>query len=80
MKDSIVSLLRCPLTMEKLTLEVYEREEKTYGNIKESEVKSGLLTSPGGYLFPIVKGIPRCKQATARATPPIPPPIMATCG
>ncbi len=59
MKEAIVDVLRCPLTRGKLTLEIYEKEEKKYSNQTISEVKSGLLVSPSGYLFPVVNGVPR---------------------
>jgi 2-polyprenyl-3-methyl-5-hydroxy-6-metoxy-1,4-benzoquinol methylase/uncharacterized protein YbaR (Trm112 family) len=59
MKETLVDILRCPLTKEKLTMEVYEREERTYSSVKVSEIKSGLLIAPCGYLYPIVKGVPR---------------------
>ena len=62
MKESLIDILRCPLTMEKLTLEVYEKEERSYGDVKVSEIKSGLLLSPCGYLFPIVSGVPRMQM------------------
>jgi SAM-dependent methyltransferase len=59
MKDSLNDILRCPLTMKKMTLEVYEREDRKYGETTVSEIISGLLISPSGYLFPIIKGVPR---------------------
>jgi hypothetical protein len=43
-----------------------------WGHSPETEPRSRYLAHIGG--------IPRCKQATASATPPIPPPIIAMCG
>ncbi len=48
--------------MGKFTLEVYEKEQRKYGETEISEIKSGLLTSPCGYVFPIVKGVPRIQM------------------
>jgi len=62
MKDSLVEVMRCPLTMGKFSLDIYEREDKKYGDVTISEIKSGLLTSPCGYIFPIVKGVPRIQM------------------
>ena len=59
MKSSIIDLLTCPVSREKLKLDVYETEIKNYNGQNEEEVKSGMLTSPSGYLFPIVNGVPR---------------------
>ena len=62
MKESLIEVLRCPLTMAKLGLEIYEKEERNYGNVIVSEVKSGALISSSGYVFPIVNGVPRMQM------------------
>lgn len=59
MKEAIVEVLRCPLTKEKLSLEVYEKENRDYKGESITEIKTGLLTSPCGYIFPIINGVPR---------------------
>jgi 2-polyprenyl-3-methyl-5-hydroxy-6-metoxy-1,4-benzoquinol methylase/uncharacterized protein YbaR (Trm112 family) len=59
MKRKIVDILRCPVSKEKLKLDVFETETRTYNGQSEEEIKSGILTSASGYIYPIINGVPR---------------------
>jgi SAM-dependent methyltransferase len=59
MKESALKVLRCPISKEELNLEVFETEKRVYNGVEENEIKSGLLTSPIGFLYPIINGVPR---------------------
>jgi len=57
MQESIVFLLRCPLSSEKLSLEVIK--QFTHPLTKQTEIHSGYLWSANGGCYPIINGIPR---------------------
>ncbi len=59
MKRTLVEMLRCPLTREKLILEVFETESRVYQGQTVEEILTGMLVSPCGYLYPITEGVPR---------------------
>ena len=51
MKESLLKFLCCPVTLKDLELKIFEQKKK--------EIKSGLLVSPSGFIFPIVNEVPR---------------------
>lgn len=57
MQESVVSLLLCPLSGEKLSLEIIE--QFIHPHTKQTEVLSGFLWSGNGSCYPVIGGIPR---------------------
>jgi len=59
MQTKILNKMCCPVCQEDLQVEIYEEGERNYNGTKVKEVKSGLLISSVGYIYPIVDGVPR---------------------
>jgi len=58
MQVSLVEILRCPVTREKLVLEIISEEHKIYNGKNISYIKEGILRSTD-FIYPIIKGVPR---------------------
>lgn len=58
MQANLVEHLRCPVTREKLSIEIISEDLKTYNGIKTSYIKEGILRSKD-FIYPIIKGVPR---------------------
>ena len=56
MKESLLEYLRCPLTQNRLSLTIIKSVGIDGSSI---EIEEGYLTSVEGYIFPVVKGVPR---------------------
>jgi 2-polyprenyl-3-methyl-5-hydroxy-6-metoxy-1,4-benzoquinol methylase/uncharacterized protein YbaR (Trm112 family) len=52
MRSELLKYLRCPLTGEELKCTIYDIKSN-------DEIITGILTSPSGFVFPIIGGIPR---------------------
>jgi 2-polyprenyl-3-methyl-5-hydroxy-6-metoxy-1,4-benzoquinol methylase/uncharacterized protein YbaR (Trm112 family) len=58
MQESLLPLLRCPVSRKELQLEVLKTGTKQYNGKPISFIEEGLLRSDD-FVFPIIKGIPR---------------------
>lgn len=59
MQKELLHYLRCPVSKEKLTLQIISTAQKDFKGIKTDVIKEGLLFSPAGFIFPIINFIPR---------------------
>lgn len=59
MQYELLEYLRCPLTKTALKFELISEFKKSYSGIDVDEIYEGLLFSESGFVFPIIKGIPR---------------------
>ncbi len=59
MQEKLLSYLRCPVSRQKLEMIVIDRIIKTYTDETIDEINSAILYSPNGFVFPVIKGIPR---------------------
>ncbi|MCW3073658.1 MAG: methyltransferase protein [Flaviaesturariibacter sp.] len=59
MKKENLSILRCPVTREVLTLKVIESAIVSYSNKDEKIISQGILTGKSGWIYPVIDGIPR---------------------
>ncbi|MBL7765411.1 MAG: methyltransferase domain-containing protein [Chitinophagaceae bacterium] len=55
---SLTDILRCPVTKEKLTLEVLSTGQKTYEGVSTEIIFNGILRSKD-FIYPVIDGIPR---------------------
>ncbi|MBL4716033.1 MAG: hypothetical protein COC01_09970 [Bacteroidetes bacterium] len=62
MQQSILQYLRCPVSQEPLELKIYEENERSYNDETVKEITAGLLSSPNGFIYPIVNGVPRMQM------------------
>ena len=59
MQESLLSLLRCPVTRTALTLKVIRQAEKVYNNETITVIDEGVLYASEDWIYPIIKGVPR---------------------
>jgi ubiquinone/menaquinone biosynthesis C-methylase UbiE/uncharacterized protein YbaR (Trm112 family) len=59
MNYELLNLLKCPLTKSNLKFELISEFKKLYDAGEVNEIYEGLLFSEAGFVFPIIKGIPR---------------------
>jgi 2-polyprenyl-3-methyl-5-hydroxy-6-metoxy-1,4-benzoquinol methylase/uncharacterized protein YbaR (Trm112 family) len=59
MQESLLPLLRCPVTRTALTLKIIKQTEKVYNNETLAVIEEGILYATEDWFYPIVKGIPR---------------------
>jgi len=59
MQYELLKYLRCPITKTPLRLELISGFEKRYADKIITEVNEGILFSETGFVFPIIKGVPR---------------------
>ncbi|MDB5201777.1 MAG: methyltransferase protein [Ferruginibacter sp.] len=59
MQFALLTFLKCPLTKEPLRFELINTCQKLYGDKDITEIGEGLLFSETGFIFPVIKGIPR---------------------
>jgi ubiquinone/menaquinone biosynthesis C-methylase UbiE/uncharacterized protein YbaR (Trm112 family) len=59
MQYELLSYLRCPVSKTALQFQLIEEFEKKYESSTVREIKTGLLFSSTGFLFPVIDGVPR---------------------
>lgn len=59
MQETLLPLLRCPVTRTALTLKVIKQNEKQFDDEKVSVIEEGILYADENWIYPIVKGVPR---------------------
>lgn len=59
MQIELLQYLKCPVTKEKLDLQTIKKAYKSFGDLQKEVIEEGILISPSGFLYPIIKGIPR---------------------
>jgi SAM-dependent methyltransferase len=59
MQYELLRYLRCPVSKTELQFQLIEEFEKNYEGSTVREIKSGLLFSSLGFVFPVINGIPR---------------------
>jgi ubiquinone/menaquinone biosynthesis C-methylase UbiE/uncharacterized protein YbaR (Trm112 family) len=59
MKEQLLEYLRCPFTLTRLSLTVIQSSVKKGTDDSAIEIEEGYLTSEKGYIFPVIKGVPR---------------------
>lgn len=59
MQYELLQHLRCPVTKTELQFQLIEEFEKKYESSSVREIKTGLLFSSAGFLFPVIDGVPR---------------------
>ena len=59
MQKELLNYLRCPVSKEKLTVQIISTAQKDFEGISAEVIKEGLLFSPAGFIFPIINFIPR---------------------
>jgi ubiquinone/menaquinone biosynthesis C-methylase UbiE/uncharacterized protein YbaR (Trm112 family) len=59
MQQTLLQLLRCPVTKQKLQCRTISVFKKKYGAVEVEEIKDAVLASDAGFIFPVINGIPR---------------------
>lgn len=59
MQESLLEILRCPVTKSKLSLKIIRRVDKILDGQPVSSIEEGILYAEHDWFFPVVKGIPR---------------------
>lgn len=59
MQESLLVLLRCPVTKSDLQLQVIARGQKQYNGVQQEVIEEGILYAAEDWFYPIIKGIPR---------------------
>jgi SAM-dependent methyltransferase/uncharacterized protein YbaR (Trm112 family) len=59
MRYELLHYLRCPVAKTELQFQLIEEFDKRYENSIVREVKTGLLFSADGFIFPVIDGVPR---------------------
>ncbi len=59
MLESLVEILRCPVTKSKFSLKVSKLVKKDFDNTLMEVIDEGILFSDGLWFYPIINGIPR---------------------
>lgn len=59
MQESLLPLLRCPVTRTALTLTVIKQAEKVYNDETIVIIEEGVLYAAADWFYPIIKGVPR---------------------
>jgi uncharacterized protein YbaR (Trm112 family)/SAM-dependent methyltransferase len=58
MTEQLVDYLRCPITRERLQLEIFSKNKKVYNGAEKEIIQTGILRSSIS-LYPIIDGVPR---------------------
>lgn len=59
MTESLIPLLRCPVSRSPLRLEVILYGKKVYNGTETTIIKDGILFSDSAWFYPVIDGIPR---------------------
>lgn len=59
MQESLLVLLRCPVTKSDLQLQVIARGHKQYNGVQQEVIEEGILFAAEDWFYPVIKGIPR---------------------
>ncbi len=59
MQESLLEILRCPVTGSRLKLQIIAKGEKNYNNINTQIISQGILWADNGLFYPVIKGVPR---------------------
>ncbi|MEJ7738574.1 MAG: class I SAM-dependent methyltransferase [Chitinophagaceae bacterium] len=59
MQESLLSLLRCPVTRTEMRLQVISRSVKRLNGVEEDVIKDGILFAEQDWFYPVINGIPR---------------------
>src|SRR6266540_3868162 len=59
MKERDIHILRCPATRTSMQLKIISLTKKIYDNCEEDIINEGILFSEGGWIYPVIGGIPR---------------------
>jgi SAM-dependent methyltransferase/uncharacterized protein YbaR (Trm112 family) len=59
MQESLLQILRCPVTGSRLNIQVIERGGKKFNGIEKEIIREAILWSDNGLFFPVIKGVPR---------------------
>ena len=59
MQESLMVLLRCPVSKSALRLQVISRSFRQYGDIQQEVIEEGILFAAEDWFYPVIKGIPR---------------------
>jgi len=59
MHESLLQLLKCPVTRSSLKMEVISRSAKKFNGIDQEIINEGILFAEEDWFYPIINGIPR---------------------
>lgn len=59
MQESLLNLLRCPVTKTKLSLEVISKKNKKFANGDVEVIDEAILYAESEWFYPVIKGVPR---------------------
>ena len=59
MQESLLPLLRCPVTRTALTIKVIKRADKIFNGESVSIIEEAVLYAEVDWIYPVIKGIPR---------------------
>ncbi len=59
MQQKFADKLRCPVSKEKLDLNVFEKTQRVYKGETREEIISAIFFSPNGFFYPVIDGVPR---------------------
>jgi SAM-dependent methyltransferase len=59
MQESLVELLRCPVTRSKLTVSILKKGEKEFGGHLIDVIEEAILYADEDCFYPVIKGVPR---------------------
>ncbi len=59
MQESLLPLLRCPVTRTALTVKVIKRADKIFNGVSVSIIEEAVLYAGEDWFYPVIKGIPR---------------------
>jgi SAM-dependent methyltransferase/uncharacterized protein YbaR (Trm112 family) len=59
MQESLVELLRCPVTRSKLTISILKKVKKEFDGQLIDMIEEAILYADGDCFYPVIKGVPR---------------------
>ncbi len=59
MQESLMMLLRCPVSKSALRLQVISSSFKQYHQQQQEVIEEGILYADEDWFYPVIKGIPR---------------------
>jgi uncharacterized protein YbaR (Trm112 family) len=59
MQESLIELLRCPVTRSKLTITILKKSKKEFDGKFVDVIEDGILYTDNECFYPVIKGVPR---------------------
>jgi uncharacterized protein YbaR (Trm112 family) len=59
MQESLIELLRCPVTRSPFTIKIIKKAIKILDNQEYDVIDEGVLFASHGWFYPVIRGIPK---------------------